>query len=82
MMQPKFLTTKEVSERYSGRISASTLNNWRNIGSGPPFIKMGGKVLYSLEKLVEWEQKNTVNSTSEYSRNSYENEKRAHQAGN
>ena len=66
--QPQFLTAKEVSDRYGGRISVRTLNNWRNIGNGPPFTKVGGKVLYSLEKLVEWEKLNTVQSTSEYSK--------------
>lgn len=68
MTHPQFLTAKEVSDRYGGRISVRTLNNWRNIGNGPPFTKIGGKVLYSLEKLVEWEQRNTVQSTSEYTR--------------
>lgn len=63
---PRFLTAKEVSERYRGRLSVNTLNNWRNLGNGPAFLKIGGKVLYPLEKLVEWEQRNTVKSTSEY----------------
>jgi len=59
---PQFLTTQEVSDRYSGKISARTLNN------GPPFTKIGGKVLYPVSKLVEWEQRNTVQSTSEYTK--------------
>lgn len=68
MPASQFLTAQQVSDRYNGQISVRTLNNWRNIGNGPPFTKVGGKVLYSLEKLVEWEQRNTVKSTSEYSR--------------
>lgn len=63
---PRFLTAKQVSERYNGLLSVNTLNNWRNLGNGPAFLKIGGKVLYPLEKLVEWEQRNTVKSTSEY----------------
>jgi hypothetical protein len=66
----QFLTAQEVSDRYGGRISVRTLNNWRNLGSGPAFTKIGGKVLYPLGKLLEWEQRNTVQSTSEYSRGS------------
>lgn len=65
---PKFLTAQEVSNRYDGRISVKTLTNWRNLGGGPPFTKLGGKVLYPVEKLVAWEQRNTVQSTSEYTR--------------
>lgn len=64
----QFLTAQEVSERYHGAVSVRTLSNWRNLGSGPPFSKIGGRVLYPAEKLVEWEQRNTVQSTSEYTR--------------
>jgi hypothetical protein len=66
----QFLTTQQVADRYDGNISVRTLNNWRNLGSGPAFTKIGGKVLYPIEKLIEWEQRNTVQSTSEYSRGS------------
>lgn len=63
-----FLTPEEVSARYGGRITVRTLNNWRSNGSGPPFTKIGGPVMYPLDKLVEWEEKNTVTSTSNYKR--------------
>lgn len=63
---PEYLTVQELSDRYKGKISVNTLNNWRNLGVGPSFLKAGGKVLYPLDKLVEWEQRNTVKSTSEY----------------
>jgi hypothetical protein len=36
------------------------------MGSGPAFSRFGGRVLYPEDKLIEWEAKNTVNSTSEY----------------
>lgn len=65
---PEFLTPAEVSARYNGRISVRTLSNWRNLGSGPPYTKLGGKVLYPLERLVEWERRNTVQSTSQYTK--------------
>lgn len=68
MSEKKFLTTKEVSERWHGNVSTHTLENWRNLGSGPPFTKIGGRVLYPIDKLVEWEQRNTFTSTSEYGR--------------
>ena len=64
--QPQFLTADEVSARYDGKISTRTLANWRNLGNGPPFSKIGGKILYRLADLVAWEEKRTVQSTSEY----------------
>ena len=62
-----FLTPKELSERWGERISTRTLANWRSTqGGGPPFTKIGGAVLYPLDKIIEWESRNTVTSTSQY----------------
>lgn len=65
----KYLTPAEVVARFEGRISPQTLSNWRNLGTGPAYLKLGGKVLYPTEKLVEWERRNTVQSTSDYKGN-------------
>lgn len=63
----QFLTPAEVSERYNGNISTRTLANWRSSGaSGPSYCKIGGAVLYPIGKLIEWEEQNTVNNTSQY----------------
>jgi hypothetical protein len=64
----EFLTPAEVAARWNGRIGVRTLNNWRSTGNGPPFTKIGGAVLYPKDKLVAWEESNTVHSTSEYQR--------------
>ncbi len=66
MTDKKYLTVEEVAARYENNISVRTLNNWRTQGRGPEYIKLGGKVVYPLEKLILWEAKNTVNSTSQY----------------
>ncbi len=56
----RFLTTEEVSERYRGEISISTLQNWRAMRIGPPFIKIGKAVLYPVDELDQWDRKNLV----------------------
>lgn len=66
MHEKKFLNPQELSERWGGRISTRTLANWRSSGSGPPFTKVGGAILYRIDKVVEFENRNTVNSTSQY----------------
>lgn len=64
----QFLTPKELSMRWGNRISPRTLANWRSTqGNGPPYTKIGGAVLYPLDKIVEWESRNTVTCTSQYS---------------
>ena len=61
-----FLTPEEVCLRYEGRLDIRTLANWRSAGNSPPFVKAGGRVLYTLDKLLEWEQRRTVTGTHQY----------------
>ena len=60
MADNKFLTPEEVSERYRGGISVGTLRNWRAMRIGPTFIKIGKAVLYPINDLEAWDQKNIV----------------------
>jgi hypothetical protein len=63
-----FFTPLELVERYQGRVTIRTLANWRSSGVSPPFSKIGGRILYPVKELLEWEQKRTVESTSQYGR--------------
>ena len=54
-----YMTPKELSERYKGAITERTLANWRSSGDGPKFTKIGGRVLYPLSFIEEWERKRT-----------------------
>ena len=56
----KFLTPDEVAERYRGGISVGTLRNWRAMRRGPSFVKIGKAVLYPLDELDAWDEKNKV----------------------
>lgn len=56
----KYLTAEEVSERYRNSISVGTLRNWRAMRIGPAYIKIGKAVLYPIEELQAWDQKNMV----------------------
>ncbi len=60
MTDSKFLTAEEVAERYRGGISVGTLRNWRAMRLGPSFVKLGKAVLYPVEDLEAWDQKNRV----------------------
>ena len=44
MHKKKYMTAREVSERWNGAISPRTLANWRSCSKGPPFVKFGGVV--------------------------------------
>jgi hypothetical protein len=57
-MNRQFLSPKQLSERYGEESpSESTLKRWRLEGKGPKFVKLGQKVAYPLDQLIEWEDK-------------------------
>jgi hypothetical protein len=60
MSDKKFLTAEEVSERYRGEITVGTLRNWRAMRVGPAFVKIGKAVLYPVDQLDAWDEKNLV----------------------
>lgn len=60
MDERKFLTAEEVSERYRREISVGTLRNWRAMRIGPAFVKIGKAVLYPVDELTAWDEKNLV----------------------
>jgi len=59
-MEKIYLTPKQLVERYNETITVRTLANWRSRGEGPEYLKVGGRVLYPLEKVQEWEGRRTL----------------------
>lgn len=53
-MSSSYLTSKEVAGRW--RLSDQTLANWRSAGKGPPFIRVGSRVLYPVEGIHAYEK--------------------------
>ncbi len=65
---PRRLTPAEVSEHFDGKVSTRTLSNWRCMGgNGPPYIRLGNKIFYPEDLLIEWEAKQIFTSTQQYS---------------
>lgn len=52
---PVYLTTTELADML--RVSERTLENWRGLGQGPTYIRMGNagraKVIYRLDTVLE-----------------------------
>lgn len=55
-MDNVYLTPSELAQRYKNAITPKTLANWRSAGTGPPFTKVGGKILYALSDVMTWEE--------------------------
>ena len=47
------LTETELADRW--RVSVRTLQNWRWMGRGPRYLKIGARVLYPLEEVEAYE---------------------------
>jgi predicted DNA-binding transcriptional regulator AlpA len=50
--------------RFLG-LSKATLARWRCLGGGPPFVKLGGRVLYARQRLKEFVQLHERFSTND-----------------
>lgn len=58
-----FLTQKQRARRH--HISERTAERQRQDGSGPPYVKIGRRVLYRITDLEAWEAERTFSSTSQ-----------------
>ena len=53
-----YLTPAELAERWRNVVSLSTLDNWRSQQRGPRWFKAGGRVLYPVTEVVQFEARN------------------------
>ncbi len=60
---PSNVDTRQAAELIG--MSRRTLEKWRGEGTGPPFLKLGRRVLYSVADLEEWLRSRRRYSTSE-----------------
>ena len=51
------------------RTNVRTMERWRTLGNGPPFVRVGRRVAYRRGDLDAWVQANVVRHTSEPSSN-------------
>ena len=47
------------------KMKKTTLSNWRISGRGPPFIRVGVKILYERSVLLAWARERTRTSTTD-----------------
>lgn len=46
------LCGKQLGRRLS--ISCRTIENWRSLGKGPKYIRIGGRVKYQMSDVLDW----------------------------
>ena len=55
-MEPRHFNEIELARRL--HISERTLQRWRWKKKGPPYLKIGGRVVYRLSDIKAWEEEN------------------------
>jgi predicted site-specific integrase-resolvase len=58
----RHLTQVQLADRW--QMSPRTLERWRWLGEGPPFLKLGGRVIYRLEDVEIYKAKQLRDSTT------------------
>lgn len=53
-MAPKMLSSRDLAERWN--LCIRTIDRWRYVDFGPPFLKIGGRIRYRIEDVIEFEQ--------------------------
>lgn len=56
------ITQEQLAERW--HLSPRTLEQWRWLGKGPKFLKIGARVLYREEDVTAWEAGQVCQNTS------------------
>lgn len=55
------LTSRELADRW--KLHIGTLANWRTLGKGPKYIKMGKKILYAQAEVEAFEAERVKDNT-------------------
>ena len=61
----KAICINQIELAVRWKISHRTLERWRWTGEGPKFLKVGGRVVYRLSDIEEYEQAIVRSSTSD-----------------
>jgi len=59
---PELITPRALAARWG--LSEKTLERWRMLGTGPAFLKLGSRVLYSLAEIEAHERQRTRRCTA------------------
>lgn len=55
----EMLSVDDLISRWRGQVKATTLATWRSRKLGPPYVKVGGRVLYPVKAVEDYEKRNT-----------------------
>lgn len=61
-MNPTWLSTEEVAERY--RVPVASVRKWRYESTGPRGLKIGRHVRYSIIELERWEREQAAKQSA------------------
>ena len=63
-IMPLYSDEKQISAMTDGALSVKQLQQHRWAGGGPPYIKLGRRVLYERQAVIDWLQAHKRTSTT------------------
>lgn len=57
------ITPSKLAERWS--VNVATLSQWRWNGKGPKYLKLGGRILYRINDINDFENRQVRENTSQ-----------------
>lgn len=62
LLYPEMLSPRQLAARWN--LSEKTLERWRMLGTGPTYLKLGGRVMYRAQEVEAHEQQRTRRCTA------------------
>lgn len=63
-MNKDLVSPDRLADRWN--ITPTTLSQWRWSGRGPQYLKLGGRVMYRIQDIEEFEEQQVHLNTSQY----------------
>lgn len=63
--QPVFSDEKQIEQMTDGALKVSWLQQARWKGNGPPYIKLGRRVMYERQAVIDWLRQRSRTSTTD-----------------
>ena len=64
-VEPLYSDEKQISAMTGGAVTVKRLQQMRWAGGGPPYIKLGRRVMYERQAVIDWLQKHSRTSTTD-----------------
>jgi predicted site-specific integrase-resolvase len=63
LFQNEYMSTQQLADMWG--VKKATVQQWRTLGTGPVYIKLGRRVIYRKTDIINYERRRTYQGTGE-----------------